>query len=295
MKKTREFLASIGLDEDNIELLLSDEQKFDPKKLSKAVKDTLREALENDEDFMTAVDERVRGKVLGAKQRQLAKKFGVEDEWNALPDADKKFDKLVDIIHAKTSKPGTKKKEGEEPDDRDEELERLRTELRDAKETIAGFPEKENALKATVQAEKDAFAIRRAVTKHYMAKKMVLDLDDAVELAMARITDAHDLKVTPKGIVVKQKGSDLDAHDKGGTEKKITLADLLDKQAAERKWLVVNNKGLEGDPIKASDERGSNRRDNNNGRRVPPGLKAAQDAAAARKAGKNKETVDAED
>lgn len=120
MEKLKKFLKSIGIEADMITKMVAEEQDFDPAAVSKTVKGVIRESLKNDEDFISEMDNDVRGRVLSSKENKLVKMAGItKEELEALP-KERRFDAMMELALEKVK--GT----GASDDALKKEVERLR-------------------------------------------------------------------------------------------------------------------------------------------------------------------------
>jgi hypothetical protein len=288
MEKLKKFLKSIGIEADLADKMVDEAQDFDPAKAAKAVKGVIRTSLENDEDFISEMDNNVRGRVLSSKENKILKLTGItREELEALP-KEKRFDALLELMWERGGK-------GEAGAGGDEALKKevndLRTKLQKA---IADVDtEKENTRKATQASadERERMEIESDVRSNMGKRKLILEADEATELTLNRIYREFTPKRVNGKTVLFKKGTELKATDPE-TEREVTLEGLLDKHVEDRRWKQVSNGpaggGNRGDKERLTTNDDKNKRQEATGpgapKRTLAGAEAAQAASDARAA-----------
>ena len=281
MEKLKLVLKRLGYTDDQIKVLTDEAQDFDPAELAQASKDVLKESLRNDEEFVSDIEQKMRGKVLSSKENKVLKLFGIDrEEYDALPDRNK-FDALLELAATRA-----KEANGGQGDEAlKKEVEKLRAKVQDKDNALNELKQTLETTKGQVDVERARFGIEREVVRHLGAKDLVLEVEDATALTLQHLEREFDVKATDGKVQLFKKGTELKATNPE-TEREITFAEALDGIVEKRKWVKKNN-GDEG-------HEGGNLRVRKDGKQVAdgpappkkplPGLEAARQAAARRTA-----------
>lgn len=287
MEKLKLVLKRLGYTEDQVKTLLDEKQDFDAAELAQAAKEVLKESLKNDEEFVTDIEQKMRGKVLSSKENKILKLFGIDrEEYEALPDRNK-FDALLDLAHKKA----TEANGGSGDEALKQEVEKLRKKVQDKDASLTELKQTLETTKGQVDVERRRFGIERDVVRHLSAKDLVMEVEDATTLALQQLERDFDLKVDGGKTTLLKKGTELKATNPE-TEREITFTEALDSIVEGRKWVKKNNGDAEEEPIRVRKGEEGTRRGPAPPKKELPGMQAARERAEAqakKKAGARKE------
>lgn len=97
MKHSEAFLKKIGVKSDIISKL-SSEDEVNIDELAKSWKDSFKDVVANDPDFIQPIKDEIQGTILGKVEHKLKKTFGLSPE----DIKDKKFDEIIGVAYEKT-------------------------------------------------------------------------------------------------------------------------------------------------------------------------------------------------
>lgn len=275
-EKTKQLLKKIGVTDQTVADLADDEKAkdLDVKEIQKATLANLRDVFKNDESFTSELEKGFRAALLSSKENKLKKAFdflGLSDEdFAALPEKTK-FDDLIGLLATKAQ--DLKKKAGGSGD-KDAEIEKLNTTIRDLKaekkkleeETIPGIRQ-EVALERR-QMKLDGIT-RKALDKH----DLVIDKDFAHGSVMAQISGGYDLDLQEDGSVrILNKGKETEAFD--DNNQKLTLDALIGSTVKAAKLVKESNGGSGGKKGEGEGDQGGGGREAQ--KTNLPGLQKAQ-------------------
>lgn len=237
-EKLKKLLTRLGLSATQVSEFEDPEKlkALDVDKLYEGVELNLGESLKNKESFIEPLKKSVRGEVLSSKENKLKKMYGVTDEeYDALPKA-KKFDALQELCFEKAKKMHS--------GDENEQLKKLNDEIAGYKTKVSTLEANELAVRQEVDTKLSEIETRQAMRKSLGKalgedKKLITTKDFAFDAATSQIQSKFDVKMVSGELVVKQKGSDLDAYDKNN--KPLTLDALYLETLTDNKLIQVSN------------------------------------------------------
>ncbi len=192
-EKLQEFLKKLGVKPETISLFTDEDKKEELAKLSSdelvsAVTETYKNRFENDQNFLDPIEKRIRGKVLGSKERNILKQVPeiTKEEVEALPQ-ETRYDSLVELAIDKIAERNKGKGQGD-----NEALRTAKQEAKKLQEQVEKY-EKEviPGLKESHQSQLDDIHLLDATKKHLSSKKEGV-LGNPEFLAKAILADAKE-------------------------------------------------------------------------------------------------------
>jgi hypothetical protein len=212
MKHIETFLKKIGINNESIQKLTSDEE-LNIDEIVSQFKSGQKEVLKNDSDFIQPIKDEIRGEQLSKIEHKLKKKF------NLTPDEikDKKFDEIVDIAFDKTIKSTSSGAE-----ELQQKLIELTNENKKLVEEI--IPAKDSEVKNAIKTFK-----RESILSSILSKKNLIVSPDVVIPAVKNYLDSNynlDFDEGSNSILIKTK-QNLNPLNSDGT-KILTFEEVLD-------------------------------------------------------------------
>ncbi len=203
--------------------------------LYKTVTENLAESLKNTASFIDPIRNSVRGEVLSSKERKLMKLYGIsQDEYDALP-KESKFDSLTELAHKKL------KAASAGSGDNAAEIEKLQKQLADQREANkqAKLDAENEKLRVDLKLQQidTKQALKTAMRKSLGKDNILIPAEDfAFVAATNQIEQNYDLKLVENKLVVKQKGTDLDAYldNVKVTAEQLYLANLTENKLIQK-------------------------------------------------------------
>lgn len=243
MLKLKEVLTKLGFTAAQIDQLTSADATVQegikvPEFVS-SVTEKQKEALQADENFLSVVKNGLRGEIIQPRERKalkLLENYVSKDEFEGL----KPESRLDDLIALGVSKLEAAAKKTGNSDDKDQEITKLRNDLKALSDKVKEYDEVViPGVRGEVSKKMDSIEIDREIIKSLSGKKLKLtDMDDVLALVRKNIDEAADLVRVGGKTAVKQKGKDLDLFD--GNEK-VTLEKLVDTAVKAKKLEVESN------------------------------------------------------
>lgn len=246
----KDLLKALGADAATIAKVTADKAEYDAQEVAETILGNMKEALQNDEDFIKPLKSAWQGEVLSSKEREIIRLSGgklTQAEVAAMPKTDR-FNKVLELFAERMAvEPTDDGKQKKSQDDKDKEIAKLRTDLATI-EAKAKDLEDVQLPAARGEADKVAttFKLQREIEKALTGKadrKLVLDVDRTRRLVESDLQEQYDLvwDGTKNTVVVKQKGQDLLAYDKKDKSKALTLADVIEQTGETAGYFVKNN------------------------------------------------------
>lgn len=240
--KLKQLLKKLGLTTEQINDVIADEPKYTPNDLADTIQQSLKEVLENDEDFTRTIHSKVRGEVLTSKEKKIMKLWGItKEEYDALP-KETKFDSLLELAAKKKAEADGG---GKNDDEKDKEIARLNGEIVTYKDKVRKLEEEDiPGIRNSVEADKKMGRIERKLMRMYNGsdpkRKLVVDGELGVEMIMRKLQDRFDLDIDPgtDKVTLYKKGTKLKATE---DNKMLDFEAMADQVASSGKLLVVSN------------------------------------------------------
>lgn len=274
MSRVRELLTKLGLDEETANNLLDETKSasVDVVTVAETIEAAQAEALRNNRAFLDPIERQQRAAILSQKETRMMREAGItKDEYNALGGTDakpsEKFDLLQDLAFTRireAASKGTLKG--------DEEVKRLTDLVNQLNEKVSDYetnvlPSKEKEKEAFIE----AFHVDRDFGAIVTAHELVVKPEFITPAIRSQLAEKYDLKRVDGSLVLKQKGTDLDAFD--GT-RKLTPQDVV-KQALETAGALKKSGGTPNpSPTPTPTPEPSTPK---TGRRQLPGIAAAEE------------------
>jgi hypothetical protein len=212
MKNIESFLKKIGIAQDTIQKL-SSEEEVNVEELVSEFRSNQKEVLKNDSDFIQPIKDELRGEQLSKIEHKIKKKF------NLAPDEikEKKFDEIIDIAFDKATRNVSSGAE---------ELQQRLIELTNENKRLVEevIPSKESEAKNAIKTYK-----RESILSSVLAKKNLIVSPEVVVPAVRSYLDTNfnlDFDEGSNAIVIKTK-QNLNPLNADGT-KILTFEEVLD-------------------------------------------------------------------
>lgn len=264
MKHVESFLKKIGLKADQI-AKLSSEDEINLDEMAKSFKDSFREVIANDPDFIQPIKDEIKGSELSKIEHKIKKAFSLSSE----EIKEKKFDEIIQIAFEKTkssSSAGT------------EELQAKMIELSKENKRLLEeiIPAKEAEAKETIKSFKKDTSIRSLLS----SKPLIVSPDVILPAIQNHLNQNYSIDLDDQGGFIVKTKSGLNPLNEDGT-KVIGFDEILESQLKSLGVLKQSN----GNPAPGNSAPKSilEKKDGEAPRFNLPGMKTAEANAEAMK------------